>query len=217
MPGQRIYSLGSSSKELYCSTDSYVAHLTDCTCIFRPNDSHILAILLYNFMPSNVLNSDDMKFNTSLLTRLLREPQKAFFLVPTAPFWCESCRASPVQTLDLLFPRRQLPESAPSMLRLILEVVGAIAVYDVAFFAWHSTLHSYPTLYRRVHAVHHRCRVQRAPEVGFLKGHHASPYGVGATQGGGKGMQPSYQRCGRHKPSVVFNFVRRSCSHIDSL
>lgn len=52
------------------------------------------------------------------------------------------------------------------MARLALEVVGAIAVYDAAFFAWHATLHSSPDLYKRVHAKHHRCRVQRAPEVG---------------------------------------------------
>ncbi|CAN0597655.1 unnamed protein product, partial [Laminaria digitata] len=58
--------------------------------------------------------------------------------------------------LDLLFPRRELPESAPSLMRLSLEVLGAIAVYDVVFFAWHATLHSHPGLYRRIHATHHR-------------------------------------------------------------
>ncbi|CAN0584858.1 unnamed protein product, partial [Ectocarpus sp. 12 AP-2014] len=56
---------------------------------------------------------------------------------------------------DLIFPRRQLPESAPSLGRLVLEVVAAIAVYDAAFFAWHASLHSNPALYRRVHAMHH--------------------------------------------------------------
>lgn len=69
------------------------------------------------------------------------------------------------QTLDLIFPRRQLPASPPSLVRLVLEVMGAIAVYDVAFFVWHTTVHRHPALYRRVHAKHHQCYVQRAPEV----------------------------------------------------
>lgn len=84
---------------------------------------------------------------------------------PRPPLFHRSVSPYHTQTLDVLFPRRRLPESAPSLARLVMEVVGAIAVYDVFFFAWHATLHSSPRLYRRVHAKHHRCFVQRAPEV----------------------------------------------------
>ncbi|CAN0305138.1 unnamed protein product [Ectocarpus sp. 12 AP-2014] len=72
---------------------------------------------------------------------------------------------APLVIFDLIFPRRQLPESAPSLGRLAFEVVAAIAVYDAAFFAWHASLHSNPAIYRRVHATHHKCHVQRAPEA----------------------------------------------------
>eukprot|EP00903_Cladosiphon_okamuranus_P006554 g6402.t1 len=72
---------------------------------------------------------------------------------------------APLVTLDIMFPRRHLPASAPSLARLVLDVVGAIAVYDVAFFGWHVAVHSNPHVYRRVHARHHQCYVQRAPEA----------------------------------------------------
>ncbi|CAM9743454.1 unnamed protein product [Choristocarpus tenellus] len=70
----------------------------------------------------------------------------------------------PLVAFDLAFPRRVLPEEAPSARRLVLEVVGAIAVYDITFFLWHVTLHQHPKLYKKIHAKHHQKLVQRAPE-----------------------------------------------------
>ncbi|CAM9411004.1 unnamed protein product [Discosporangium mesarthrocarpum] len=71
----------------------------------------------------------------------------------------------PFLVIDYVFPRRVLEKEPPTTLRLFLEVVGAIAVYDVAFFCWHTAVHSLPSLYLGVHAKHHRSAVQRAPEA----------------------------------------------------
>lgn len=48
------------------------------TSPYRPTESSIRFILLFDFIPSTVLNLRDMEFNTSHLRRLLIVAQKAF-------------------------------------------------------------------------------------------------------------------------------------------
>ena len=74
-----------------------------------------------------------------------------------------TCKIAPVppyadfleKVLDIVFPRRQLPESAPSFARLVLDVIAAIMVYDVGFFASHAWVHSSRYILKKVHAKHH--------------------------------------------------------------
>jgi len=47
----------------------------------------------------------------------------------------------PIVAFDVAFPRRRLPENAPTALRLSLEVVAALLVYDTLFFAAHLSFH----------------------------------------------------------------------------
>ena len=48
---------------------------------------------------------------------------------------------APLLALDAIFPRRKLPEAAPTVERLGLEVLAALLVYDVLFFAAHLAFH----------------------------------------------------------------------------
>ncbi len=47
----------------------------------------------------------------------------------------------PILLFDLAFPRRKLPESAPTVLRLSLEVVASLLVYDTLFSVAHVAFH----------------------------------------------------------------------------
>lgn len=63
----------------------------------------------------------------------------------------------PILGFDFLFPRRKLPDSAPTTLRLGLEVVASLLVYDTLFFAAHYTFHRVRGLTRvHVHSLE-RC------------------------------------------------------------
>lgn len=61
----------------------------------------------------------------------------------------------PLLVFDFFFPRRRLVAYAPSFLRLCLEVIGCLIVYDALFFFAHLTMHKVPWLYRYSHARHH--------------------------------------------------------------
>ncbi|CAG9465595.1 unnamed protein product [Pedinophyceae sp. YPF-701] len=71
----------------------------------------------------------------------------------------------PLALFDRLYPRRALPETAPSAFGLALEIVSMLVMYDVLFFAAHLALHTVRPLYRTVHAKHHRLKHVRATEA----------------------------------------------------
>jgi sterol desaturase/sphingolipid hydroxylase (fatty acid hydroxylase superfamily) len=71
---------------------------------------------------------------------------------------------APLLIFDVLYPRRVLPEHAPSAARLACAVAAGIALYDCYFFVGHIALHVVPWL-RPLHAKHHLNRVVRARDV----------------------------------------------------
>jgi sterol desaturase/sphingolipid hydroxylase (fatty acid hydroxylase superfamily) len=71
---------------------------------------------------------------------------------------------APLLALDMIYPRRMLPEQAPSVLRLLGEIVGMLLVYDALFYVCHRTMH-HPWVYRAVHVKHHLKHVTRANDA----------------------------------------------------
>ncbi|KAG1653268.1 hypothetical protein FOA52_002728 [Chlamydomonas sp. UWO 241] len=71
----------------------------------------------------------------------------------------------PLVVLDVLFPRRVLPDAAPGAARLVIEVVASLLLYDLLFTAGHVLCHSTPWLYRTTHSKHHRATTVRACET----------------------------------------------------
>lgn len=49
--------------------------------------------------------------------------------------------SAPILAFDQFYPRRKLPERAPSAFRLFTEVLAALIVYDALFFLVHLALH----------------------------------------------------------------------------
>lgn len=49
-----------------------------------------------------------------------------------------------------------LPERAPSLYRLCVEVLGCFLLFDALFFVWHLNMHRFPWLYQTVHQQHHK-------------------------------------------------------------
>jgi len=70
---------------------------------------------------------------------------KSTFLVPSLHNFT---LASPLQT------QRALPISAPSIRRLVLELVASMVIYDALFFVFHLSMHMLPVL-RTWHRAHH--------------------------------------------------------------
>ncbi|KAK3279142.1 hypothetical protein CYMTET_12960 [Cymbomonas tetramitiformis] len=68
---------------------------------------------------------------------------------------------------DTIYPRRRdrLPPEALPFGWHVAEIVAALVVYDMLFFASHVVIHKVPWIYRRVHAKHHRRVIMRARET----------------------------------------------------
>lgn len=52
-----------------------------------------------------------------------------------------------------------LPELAPSIYRLCVEVMACFLLFDTLFFMWHITIHRFPWLYRNIHQQHHQHKI----------------------------------------------------------
>lgn len=72
---------------------------------------------------------------------------------------------APLVAFDWLFPRRHLPEHAPTAARLAGEVLASLVTYDALFAASHRLMHAVPWLCRRAHAKHHLHAHVRAREI----------------------------------------------------
>lgn len=71
----------------------------------------------------------------------------------------------PLLIFDMIYKRRNLPSEAPTFIRLIVEVILSLVLYDCFFFVGHFTLHRFPILYKRIHARHHLMSVIRAGDA----------------------------------------------------
>lgn len=49
-----------------------------------------------------------------------------------------------------------LPELAPSLYRLCVEVLACFLLFDTLFFVWHYSMHRFQWLFRNVHKQHHQ-------------------------------------------------------------
>jgi methylsterol monooxygenase len=67
----------------------------------------------------------------------------------------------PFLAFDLIFPRRTLPDAAPSLRLLALEVAGALFFYDIYFYFGHRLIHKIKWLCQ-FHMRHHSMKVIRA-------------------------------------------------------
>eukprot|EP00055_Hartaetosiga_balthica_P011818 m.55254 g.55254 ORF g.55254 m.55254 type:complete len:331 (-) comp7745_c0_seq4:197-1189(-) len=68
----------------------------------------------------------------------------------------------PLMVFDYFFPRRNLPLSPPSSLRLVGEIVGLLIIYDALFFLCHRGMHLSKRAYQFMHQRHHEKSVTRA-------------------------------------------------------
>lgn len=71
---------------------------------------------------------------------------------------------APLLVFDLVFKRRQLPETAPSAGGLVLQVIASVTAYDFVFFWVHVALHKFRRL-APLHARHHTKSPMNASEV----------------------------------------------------
>eukprot|EP00803_Ostreobium_quekettii_P003542 evm.model.scf_1306.1 EVM.evm.TU.scf_1306.1 scf_1306:102-4826(+) len=83
-------------------------------------------------------------------TRLLQEPVWYF---------------APIAIFDVMYPRRNLPEKAPSIEKLAIDILAPLFIYDFMFFFIHVTCHKVRFLYRNIHAKHHSEKIMRAGET----------------------------------------------------
>lgn len=70
----------------------------------------------------------------------------------------------PLCILDHYFPRRQLPDVAPSFVRLLCEIGGAIFLYDLFIYPVHWFFH-HITCFRSFHELHHKMHALRAVDA----------------------------------------------------
>lgn len=85
---------------------------------------------------------------------------------PSARLWLDCLRRLAVRYLTVVLPVTALlqcvlrspvlPEQAPSLYRLFVEVLACFLLFDALFFIWHFSMHRFPRLYRAVHQQHHK-------------------------------------------------------------
>lgn len=65
---------------------------------------------------------------------------------------------------DFFFPRRTVPEQAPSLFQIVFEVLLSLFLYDVFFYIGHAAIHRFQYLYVRIHKEHHTSEDIRATD-----------------------------------------------------
>ncbi|KAE8291665.1 Cholesterol 25-hydroxylase [Larimichthys crocea] len=65
----------------------------------------------------------------------------------------------PVTALFQMVRSHALPELAPSVWQLFVEVIACFLLFDMLFYIWHLTMHRVPWLYRNIHQLHHQHRI----------------------------------------------------------
>ena len=53
-------------------------------------------------------------------------------------------------------PPIEMPPMAPTVWELLTECLGALAIFDLEYFIWHSLHHKIRILYKHVHSIHHQ-------------------------------------------------------------
>eukprot|EP00121_Abeoforma_whisleri_P006609 Awhi_evm1s6014 len=72
-------------------------------------------------------------------------------LVSTTVLWY----LLPLLAFDIFYPRRALPEEAPTFGQVVWDVFKMLFIYDFFFTFGHYALHKVPTLYKFIHQKHH--------------------------------------------------------------
>lgn len=86
--------------------------------------------------------------------------------VPSARQWLECLGRLAHRYVTVILPATALlqftlrspvlPERAPSLYGLCVEVLACFLLFDTLFFIWHFSMHRFPWLYRTVHQQHHK-------------------------------------------------------------
>jgi cholesterol 25-hydroxylase len=115
--------------------------------VFYIIDHYIPRIHKYRINPTNDMSSWVNKNNKekALLDETL------WYLVPWVCF-------------DYLYPRRILPNYAPNIYEISVDIVLSLLIYDALFFIGHYILHHNEYLYKKIHYKHHSNHIIHAKD-----------------------------------------------------